>query len=208
MPSPDDLIRLAKREFRLSDTDRDARIGPEPLSAVLPALAAVGAIASIAAINWVANASDAPAPANRRRAAAAIRDLEKVCTGLEDTFARLSRFFAMYVGERGGMSTPLKFGVYGLKLPQASFPMFQALLSDATGALADANQTSFELMCLIEDGALEPPEDFYFALGEVQETLSVLIRERSTLQETLDEGLALSRRLTGLVRELKAHRTI
>jgi len=188
-------------------SERDVRIGPEPLSAVLPALAAIGALSSIAAINWVANDKPDQVQSNRRRVSAALRDMDRVCAALEDVLARLNRFFSIYVGERGGLSSPLKFGVYGLRIPQNSFPVFQTLISDTSNVLRDASQVSFEVMCLIEEGTLEPPEEFYFELGEAQERLTALMRERSSLSATLEESAAIAAVLTEQMRHLKEHRT-
>jgi hypothetical protein len=48
----------------------DTRIAPDPFTAVLPALSALGAIASIAAVNWVAQDKTADRPKVKRKAGA------------------------------------------------------------------------------------------------------------------------------------------
>ncbi|MBI1385390.1 MAG: hypothetical protein GC150_10805 [Rhizobiales bacterium] len=188
--------------------ERDTRIGPDPLAAVLPVIAALGAIASIAAINWVANERPAVANANRRRSMNALRDLERTASEAVDVLDRMGRNFRIFVGDRGAISAPIAFGVHGLKIPQRSYPLYQGLVSDGANLLTAASQHAFEVMCLIEDGATEPPETLFFALGEAQERLSRLLRERQSLKATLDEALAIAVAIHTSVSELKSHRVI
>ena len=52
--------------------DGDTRIAPDPFAAVLPGIAALGAIASIAAINWMAQDKTKDRPKLRRKAGMAL----------------------------------------------------------------------------------------------------------------------------------------
>ena len=73
------------------DGDGDSRIAPDPLSAVLPALSALGAISSIAAVNWVGQERTPERGRSRRKVGLVIRDLESCCLGLQEVFKRLNR---------------------------------------------------------------------------------------------------------------------
>ncbi|MGE0766569.1 MAG: hypothetical protein AB7L90_08910 [Hyphomicrobiaceae bacterium] len=57
-------------------SDADRRIAADPLALVLPAVSALGAIASIAAINWVAQEKTVDRSRSRRKPGVALRDLE------------------------------------------------------------------------------------------------------------------------------------
>ncbi len=183
------------------------RIAPDPLAAVLPALSALGAIASIAAINWVAQERQGRAARTRRNVSAALRDLEGDCQRLEALFSRMDRLFRAHVGERGAASSPIKFGVHGLRIAQQSWPLYQSLLSDMAESLVCASQNSFDVMCLIEDGAIDPPEDIYYGFGEQQERLNQLLIERASLRASVEAGVEIAGKLARLVRELRRHKT-
>ena len=47
-------VVMASKESGKQEPEGDTRLAPDPFTAVLPALAALGAIASIATINWAA----------------------------------------------------------------------------------------------------------------------------------------------------------
>ena len=77
-----------KDEFdRAGETD--TRMPPDPFSAVLPAIAALGAIASIAAIHWSGQEKTAQRTRTKRKTAASLRDLETCCLGLQRDFPAL-----------------------------------------------------------------------------------------------------------------------
>ena len=61
-------------------------MSPDPFTAVLPALAALGAITSIAAINWSGQDKLATRTRTKRKTGAALRDLETCCLGLAEDF--------------------------------------------------------------------------------------------------------------------------
>ena len=66
-------------------------MAPDPFTAVLPALAALGAIASIATINWSAQDKTPDRAKAKRKAGTALRDLETCCMGLAEIFRRFQR---------------------------------------------------------------------------------------------------------------------
>lgn len=183
--------------------EEDTRIAPDPFAVVLPALAALGAISSIAAVNWVAqeHAPDAPRP--KRKAAAALRDLETCCTGLREIFRRLQRHPKLFAGEgRAGMS-PLKFGVHGPRVDADAARIYQQSMNEIASMLVLATQSSFDVMSAVEDGEIEAPEELFFGFGEQQERLNALIAQRASLKTSVDSGLAIAEQLTTLVRELR-----
>lgn len=194
------------QQLLLDTQDRDIRIAPDPMAVVLPGLAGLGAIASIAAIDWVGNQRAERPSGPRRRVATVLRDLERVTTDLEDVFRRLNRNFRMFVNEHGAPAAPPKFGVHGLNIPQRSFHLYQALVVETAGLVGPASQCSFDVMCLIEEGQIEPPQETFYALSSAQERLSHLLRERMTLLNLLDESQELARGLRETVQELKAFR--
>lgn len=184
----------------------DTRMAPDPFTAVLPALAALGAVASIASINWAAQDKTPERARARRKATTALRDLETCCMGLTEIFKRFQRNPRLFAGEGPAAASPLKFGVIGARVPADGARLFQQLVNDVASMLVLAAQNSFDVMCAVEDGEIEAPEDVYFAFGEAQEKLNKLIQGRATLKVSVETGLELAERLTVLVRELKKHR--
>ena len=69
-----------------------------------------------------------------------------------------------------------------------------------------ASQAAFDVMCAVEDGAIEAPEEIFYGFGECQEELNKLIQNRATLKATVDTGGRVAERLAKLVAELKGHR--
>lgn len=188
------------------DVEADTRMAPDPFTAVLPALAALGAIASIAAINWSAQEKTPDRAKAKRKAATALRDLETCCMGLTEIFRRFQRNLRLFSTEGAAAASPLKFGVVGSRVPADGARLFQQLVNDVASMLVLAAQNSFDVMCAVEDGEIEAPEELFFAFGEQQERLNKLIQGRATLKLSIDTGLDIADRLTQLVRELKKHR--
>lgn len=186
--------------------DADTRIAPDPLSILLPALAALGAIASIAAINWVGQEKTADRARARRKAAVALRDLESCCMGLQEIFKRLHRNPRLYAGDGPGATSPLKFGVYGSRIDQALARSYHQLMNDIASMLVLASQNAFDVMSAIEDGEIQAPEQLFFGFGEQQDRLTKLVQTRATMKVVVESGLDVSDRLTALVRELKKHK--
>ena len=182
------------------------RIAPDPFTAVLPALAALGAIASIAAINWTAEERTPDRSRAKRKAATAIRELETCCLGLAEIFRRFQRNPRLFAGEGGQVASPLKFGVHGTRVGPDGSRLFQQLMNDVASMLVLASQNAFDVMCAVEDGEVEAPETVYYGFGECQERLNKLIQNRVTLKVAVDSGAEIAERLTQLVRELKKYR--
>lgn len=187
-------------------TEADSRIAPDPLSAVLPALSALGAIASIAAINWVAQDKTAERSRARRKAGIALRDLESCCLGLQEIFRRLHRNPRLFAGEGAASASPMKFGVHGPRIDQASARTYHQLMNDVASMLVLASQNSFDVMCAIEDGEIVAPEQLFFGFAEQQERLNKLVQTRATLKVAVETGLQVADQLCVLVRELKKHK--
>ncbi len=187
--------------------DVDSRIAPDPLSIVLPAVSALGAIASIAAINWVGQEKSADRARSRRKAGVALRDLESCCMGLQEIFKRLVRNPKLYGGEGSSALAPLKFGTNGPRIDQGLARAYHQLMNDIASMLVLASQNTFDVMSAIEDGEIAAPEMLFYGFGEQQDRLNKLLQNRATLKVIVDTGADVSDRLTALVRELKKHKT-
>lgn len=184
----------------------ETRLAPDPFTAVLPALAALGAIASIATINWAVQERTPDRARAKRKAGAALRDLETCCLGLQEIFRRFQRHPKLFAGESAPASSPMKFGVHGPRVGVDAARMFQALINDVASMLVLASQNAFDVMSAVEDGEINAPDELYFAFGEQQERLNKLIQARATLKSSVDTGAEVAQRLTALVREMKRHR--
>lgn len=205
-PFASELILAKAPSERPQTPEDDTRIAPDPLAAVLPALAALGTIASIAAVHWVARDATPARQRGRRKPAAALRDLEANCLGLRDIFRRLGRLVYAQDGEGVSASLPLKFGVHGREVTLVQFAAHQQLVNDVASALVLASQNSFDVMGAIEDGAIDPPETVFFGFGEQQERLNKLLTERAGLRPTIEAGFEVAIALAALVVELKNYR--
>ena len=198
---------MAKVEKKpVQPQELDTRAAPDPFAAVLPAIAALGAIASIATINWTAQDKTADRSRSKRRAGTALRDLETCCLGLAEIFRRFQRNPKLYAGEGAQGSSPLKFGVHGPRVDQEASRLYHQLMNDVASMLVLASQNAFDVMCAVEDGEILAPEEIYFGFGECQERLNKLIQNRATLKASVDTGAEVAERLISLVRELKKHR--
>lgn len=180
-------------------------MAPDPFSAVLPALAALGAISSIAAINWMGQDRTPDRSRSRRKAGMALRDLESCCLGLADIFRKFQRHPRLFTGD-GAPSAPMKFGVHGMRVDVDSVRLYQQIVGEVASMIVVATHNSFEAMSAIEDGEIEAPEAVFIAFGEQQERLNNLIAGRATLKATVDQGADIAEQLTHLVRELKRHK--
>ena len=186
-----------------SDTDRMTRLAPDPVAAILCVLSALAAVASIAALNWVVEEEPDERTQNRRKPRNTLRDLEQNCLSLRDVLKRLDRNLQLFSGDRGSITTPIKFGVHAIQVPHGSAALHQAVVSEIAALFDETSRNAFEVMALIGDGILDPTEDLYFQFAEVQERLKVLLINRSGLRETLDEGGQIAEMLARLVQALK-----
>jgi hypothetical protein len=186
--------------------DADTRIAPDPFAAVLPALAALGAIASIAAINWTAQERVGDRPRPKRKPGVVLRDLESCCLGLQEIFRRFHRHPRLFAGDGGAQSSPMKFGVHGVRIEPSAARLYQQLINDIASMLVLAAQNSFDVMCAVEDGDINAPEELFYAFAEQQERLNKLIQERATLKASVEAGLDIAEKLTAHVRHLRGLR--
>jgi hypothetical protein len=201
-----DLTKLDKPGALGSDDGpSDTRVPPDPVAAILPALAALGAVASIAAINWSAQDKTPDRAKARRKAGVALRDLETCCMGLGEIFKRFQRNPKLFCGE-GAPTSPLKFGVHGTRVDAESARLYQQIMNDVASMLVLASQNAFDVMSAVEDGEIVAPEELYFGFGEQQERLNGLISTRATLKVAVDTGLEVAIELCQLVRQLKKYR--
>ncbi|MEM9026940.1 MAG: hypothetical protein AAGC70_01070 [Pseudomonadota bacterium] len=187
--------------------DPDTRIAPDPFIVVLPALSALGAVTCIAAVNWAAEDKTPERPKARRKATAALRDLESCCLGLQEIFRRFKRYPRLFAGEGASASSPLKFGVHGPRISSDEARIFQQLMNDTASMMVLAAQNAVDVMAAVEDGEVNPPEDVFYAFGEAQDKLNALIQDRATMKQTVETGAEIAEGLTVLVQKLKAYRT-
>ena len=190
---------------KASKAEADMRTAPDPFAAVLPAISALGAIASIAAINWVGQERTPDRSRSRRKAGMALKDLESCCMQLQEIFRKFQKHPKLFTGE-GAPAAPMKFGVHGARVEADAVRLYQQIVTDVASVLVLAAHNSFEAMSSIEDGEINAPEDIFFGFGEQQERLNKLIQSRATLKVTVDTGVEIAEKLTGLVRELKKYK--
>ena len=195
-----------KKTGAQSERESETRMAPDPFTAVLPALAALGAISSIATINWSAHERTSDRAKSKRKVGTALRDLETCCLGLQEIFRRFMRNPKLFAGEGAPASSPLKFGVHGPRVGTAAARLFQQLVNDVASMLVLASQNAVDVMSAVEDGEINSPEELFFGFGEQQERLNKLIQTRATLKVSVETGADVATKLTGLVRELKKHR--
>lgn len=186
-------------------SEGDTRNAPDPFTAVLPAIAALGAVASIATINWLAQEKTPDRLRAKRKAGTALRDLESCCLGLTEIFRRFQRNPKLFAGE-GASASPLKFGVHGPRVSSAQTQLYQQIVNDVASMLVLASQAAFDVMSAVEDGEINAPEQLFYGFGECQDRLNKLIQNRATIKASVEAGLEVAERLTILVRDLKKHR--
>ncbi len=182
------------------------RAAPEPLSIILPAVAALGSVASIAAVAWLAEDRTADRPKVKRRLDVILRDLETSCLGTAEILRRVIRHSPMF-GLLGATSAaPLKFGLLGSRVDHQQGQIYIHLVNDVATMLVLATQASFDATNAIEDGDLVPPEALIYKFGDAQAKLTVLLASRESLKTTVETALAIAEGLVVCVRELKALR--
>lgn len=172
---------------------------------MLPAVAALGAIASIAAINWSGQDKTPDRAKSKRKAGTALRELETCCLGLAEIFRRFQRHPRVFGGD-GGASSPMKFGVLGSRVNSDGARGFQQIMNDVASMLVLASQNAFDVMSAVEDGEINAPEEIYFGFGEQQERLNQLMTSRASLKVVVETGIDVADRLAALVRDLKRYR--
>ncbi|MGI9522292.1 MAG: hypothetical protein ACR2PG_11645 [Hyphomicrobiaceae bacterium] len=188
------------------DAETETRIAPDPFTVVLPALAALGTIASIATVNWVAQDREPDTTRSKRKVTSALRDLERCCLGLEDVFRRFHRAKSLFAVEGGAAAAPLKFGVHGPRVGPNAVRIYHQSMNDIASMLVLAAQSAFAVMVAIEDGEIDPPDDLFYGFGEAQDLLNQLVQGRATLRVSVETGLEVAVRLKSLVERLKEYR--
>ncbi|MGF1650080.1 MAG: hypothetical protein ACFCUN_06495 [Hyphomicrobiaceae bacterium] len=188
-------------------SDADTRIAPDPFIVVLPALSALAAVTSIAAVNWVAQDKTPDRSKTRRKPAAALRDLESCCLGLQEIFRRFLRNPRLFAGSQAA-AAPLKFGVHGTRVTPDEARVFYQLMNDTASMLVLSAQNAADVMAAVEDGDITPPEDVFFALGAAQDDLNQIIQQRLPLKQAVETGALIAKRLTDVVRMIKAERPV
>ena len=103
-------------------------------------------------------------------------------------------------------SSPLKFGVNGARVSSDAARFYQSAMNDVASMLVLASQAAFDVMCAVEDGTIEAPEQIFYGFGECQDELNKLIQNRATLKASVDTGGRVADRLAKLVGELKGHK--
>lgn len=204
-PATEGRGQLAGKQKPDEIDETDTRMPPDPFAAVLPALAALGAISSIAAIHWSGQEKTAARTRTKRKTSASLRDLETCCLGLSEIFRRFQKHPKVFAGEGAQASSPLKFGVHGTRIRADAQRLYQQLINDIASMLVLAAQNSFDVMTQIEDGDINAPEEVFYAFGEQQERLNKIIQNRATLKVAVDTGAEIAERLTALVRDLRKY---
>lgn len=200
------MSRHANKADMQKASEPDTRIAPDPFIVVLPALSALGAITCIAAVNWAAEDKTPDRSRSKRKASAALRDLESCCLGLQEIFRRFQRHPRLFAGEGASASSPLKFGVHGPRITPDEVRIFQQLMNDTASMMVLAAQNAIDVMAAVEDGELNPPDEIFYAFGDAQNELNGLIQERATMKLTVDRGAEIAASLTVLVQKLKKYR--
>ncbi len=196
-----------KPERRPEPVDGETRLAPDPFTAVLPALAALGAIASIATINWAAAGAHARSRSGQAQGGHGAARSRNLLPRPAGDLPPLPAQSAAVRRRRRQAASPLKFGVHGPRVATDAARLFQQLINDVASMLVLASQNAFDVMSAVEDGEIDAPEELFFGFGEQQERLNKLIQARATLKASVDTGAEVAQRLTELVRELKKHRT-
>jgi len=182
------------------------RAAPEPLAVILPAIAALGSVASIAAVAWLAEERTAGRPRVKRRLDVILRDLETSCLGTAEILRRVIRQSPMF-GLQGTTShSPMKFGLLGTRVDAQQGQTYIHLMNDVATMLVLAAQASFDATNAIEDGDIDPPEALFHDFGKAQDRLNTLLSTRTSTKATVEAALAIAESLSGLVRQLKGHR--
>jgi len=190
----------------IDDAEHNTRIAPDPLTAVLPALAVLGSIASIAAMNWVAEEKTEGRAKTKRKASVALRDLERCCLGTQEIFRRFHKAQKLFAGQGAVAQSPMKFGVHGPRVGASALRIYNQSINDTASMMVLASQSSFEIMAAIEDGEIYPPEEIFYAFGDAQEQLNRLFLERVTMKASVEAGFAIAVKLTSIVRRLADYR--
>lgn len=187
--------------------DKPGRTPPEPLSLILPVLAALGSVASIAAIAWVAHDRAADRPRVKRRVDVILKDLETSCLGLAEILRRLKRHGRHFGLDGPAGGAPMKLGLNSTRVDPAAGQLYHQMINDVATHLVLATQNSFDAMNAIEDGEIDADDTLLDGFAHAQEQLNALIAQRASVRAMTDGSLAVAEQLVGLIRQLKERRT-
>ena len=182
------------------------RAAPEPLAIVLPAIAALGSVAAIAAVAWLAEDRTADRPRVKRRVDVILKDLETSCLGTAEILRRVIRHSPMFGLEGATSGAQFRFGLIGTRIDPQQSQTFIHLVNDVATMLVLATQASVDTTNAIEDGDINPPEAVFNKFGKAQENLNALLASRASIKGTVEGALAIAESLVATVRELKTHR--
>ena len=204
---PSTVPSVAPRAPQSAKPTEPGRAAPEPLAIILPVIAALGSVASIAAVAWLAEERTAGRPRVKRRVDVVLKDLETSCLGSAEILRRVIRHSPMF-GLVGTTSTAaMKFGLMGTRVDAQQGQVYIHLVNDAVTMLVLAAQASFDATNAIEDGDINPPEALFYRFGEAQEKLNALLASRASIKVTVEHALAIAENLVALVRDLKTHKS-
>ena len=197
-----DPIPQRPAEKRIEPT----RAAPEPLAVILPAIAALGSIASIAAVAWLAQDRITGRPRVKRRIGMILKDLETSCLGTAEILRRVIRHSPVFGLEGATSAAPMKFGMLGTRVNAHQSQTYVQLVNDTATMLVLATQSSFDATNSIEDGDIEPPEALFDRFGEAQQRLNGILSDRASTKTSVETALSVAETLVGLVQQLKAHK--
>jgi len=182
------------------------RAAPEPMAIVLPAIAALGSVASIAAVAWLAEDRTADRPRVKRRVDVILKDLETSCLGTAEILRRVIRHSPMFGLQGATSGAAMKFGLLGTRVDAQQGQIYVHLVNDVATMLVLATQASFDATNAIEDGDITPPEALFYRFGEAQDKLNALMASRASIKASVETALMVAESLVALVRELKTYR--
>ena len=176
------------------------------MAIVLPAIAALGSVASIAAVAWLAEDRTGDRPRVKRRIDMILKDLETSCLGTAEILRRVIRHSPMFglLGATSGAA--MKFGLLGTRVDAQQGQIYVQLVNDVATMLVLATQASFDTTNAIEDGDINPPEALIYRFGEAQDKLNALLTARASIKLTVEAALSVAETLVVLVRELKTYK--
>ncbi len=187
--------------------EKPGRTPPEPLSLILPVLAALGSVASIAAIAWVAHDRAPDRPRVKRRVDVILKDLETSCLGLAEILRRLKRHGRHFGLDGPAGGAPMKLGLNSARVDPAAGQLYHQMVNDVATHLVLATENSFDAMNAIEDGEIDADDALLDGFAEAQEKLNALLAQRASVRAMTDGLLAVAEQLVGLIRQLKERRT-
>lgn len=179
------------------------RAAPEPLTLMLPAFAALGAIASIAAVAYGDAAPPAERTRARRRADAVLRDLETSALGTAEILRRIGQNAHRLGLDGPAAGAPMKLGLTSGRVQPDGSELYIRLVNDLATMLVLATQASFEAVHAIEDGEIDAPDDAFNAFADAQERLNALLTQRAAVRPMTEGCRAVATDLAHQIARLR-----